>query len=110
MGRFVAAIRAAGGGVIIDGFGRKSVSFTPLKSLKPDFVKVDGSITRKLLSSEVARTKLSAIQRVGTAVGFGVIAECVEEQEVLERLKVLGVGYAQGFGIHTPQAIDALKL
>lgn len=110
VGRFVAAMRAAGGGIIVDGFGRKSVSFTPLKSLQPDFVKIDGSITRKLLSSEVARTKLSAIQRVGAAVGFGVIAECVEEQEVLARLKVLGVGYAQGFGIHTPQAIDALKL
>jgi EAL domain-containing protein (putative c-di-GMP-specific phosphodiesterase class I) len=108
--RFVAAIRAAGGGVIIDGFGRKSVSFTPLKTLQPDFVKIDGSITRKLLSSEVARTKLGAVQRVGVAVGFGVIAECVEEQEVLERLKLMGVGYAQGFGIHTPQAIDALKL
>jgi len=108
--RFVAAIRAGNGGVIVDGFGRKSVSFTPLKSLKPDFVKIDGSITRKLLTSEVARTKLAAVQRVGTAVGFGVIAECVEEQEVLERLKALGVGFAQGFGIHTPQAIDALKL
>lgn len=108
--RFVAAMRAGGGGIVVDGFGRKSVSFTPLKSLQPDFVKIDGSITRKLLSSEVARTKLSAIQRVGAAVGFGVIAECVEEQEVLERLKALGVGYAQGFGIHTPQSIDALKL
>ena len=108
--RFVAALRAAGAGIVIDGFGRKSVSFTPLKSLQPEFVKIDGSITRKLLASEVARTKLAAIQRVGAAVGFGVIAECVEEQEVLERLKALGVGYAQGFGIHTPQAIEALKL
>ncbi len=108
--RFVAAINAAGGGMIIDGFGRRSVSFTPLKTLRPAFVKIDGSITRKLLTSEVARTKLAAVQRVGTAVGFGVIAECVEEPEILVRLKALGVAYAQGFGIHTPQAVDALKL
>ena len=110
VGRFVSAMRAGGGGIVVDGFGRKSVSFTPLKTLAPDFVKIDGSITRKLLTSEVARTKLAAVQRVGAAVGFGVIAECVEEKEVIERLKMMGVGYAQGFGIHTPQAIDALKL
>jgi EAL domain-containing protein (putative c-di-GMP-specific phosphodiesterase class I) len=108
--RFASAIKAAGGGIIIDGFGRKSVSFTPLKTVIPAFVKVDGSITRKVLSNEVARTKLAAVQRVAAAVGFGVIAECVEEPAVLERLKALGVGYAQGFGIHTPQAVDALKL
>jgi EAL domain-containing protein (putative c-di-GMP-specific phosphodiesterase class I) len=108
--RFVAAMKAAGGGIIVDGFGRKSVSFTPLKSLQPAFVKTDGSLTRKVLKSEVARTKLSAVQRVGAAVGFGVIAECVEEPEVLERVKSLGIGYAQGFGIHAPQAVDALKL
>ena len=108
--RFVADLKVAGGGVVIDGFGRKSVSFTPLTSLRPDFVKIDGSITRRLVSSEVARIKLAAVMRVGTAVGFGVIAECIEEQEVLARLKALGVGYAQGFGIHVPQAIEALEL
>src|SRR5579859_7188744 len=77
--RFVTAITSAGGGIIIDGFGRKSVSFTPLKTLRPAFVKIDGSITRKLVSSEVARTKLGAVQRVAAAVGFAVIAECVED-------------------------------
>jgi len=108
--RFVAAINAAGGGVIIDGFGRKSVSFTPLKTLRPAFVKIDGSITRKLISSEVARTKLGAVQRVAAAVGFAIIAECVEEPEVIERLRALGVGYAQGFGIHKPEAVEKLAL
>src|SRR4051812_45846025 len=108
--RFVAAINAAGGGVIIDGFGRKSVSFAPLKTLRPAFVKIDGSITRKLISSEVARTKLAAVQRVAAAVGFAVIAECVEDPQVIERLKSLGVGYAQGFGIHKPEAVDQLAL
>lgn len=108
--RFVAAVKAAGGGIVIDGFGRKSVSFAPLAALQPEFVKVDGSITRKLVSSEGALAKLAAMQRVGAVIGFGVIAECVEEQEVLARLKALGVGYAQGFGVHVPQAIDSLTL
>jgi EAL domain-containing protein (putative c-di-GMP-specific phosphodiesterase class I) len=84
------------------------VSFGPLKSLGAAWVKVDGSIVRKLLTSEVARTKLNAVVRVGQATGVRVIAECVEEREVLDKLKALGVGYAQGFGIVKPQPIDAL--
>jgi EAL domain-containing protein (putative c-di-GMP-specific phosphodiesterase class I) len=106
--RFVAAIKSGGGGAVMDSFGRKSVSFGPLKALAPDFVKVDGAIIRKLLKSEVARTKLSAVMRVGQALPFGVIAECVEEQDVLLRLKAMGVGFAQGFGVHQPQPIDAI--
>jgi EAL domain-containing protein (putative c-di-GMP-specific phosphodiesterase class I) len=106
--RFMKAVKAAGGGAIMDSFGRKSVSFGPVKALAPDFVKVDGSIVRKLLKSEVARTKLSAVMRVGQSVPFGVIAECVEEQDVLLRLKAMGVGFAQGFGVHQPQPIDAI--
>jgi len=72
------------------------------------FVKVDGRITRKVLTSESARSRLNAILRVGERLGFGVIAECVEEQEVLLRLKAMGVGYAQGFGIYQPHPIASL--
>ena len=106
--RFVAAMKIVGAGVLIDGFGHKAVSFTPLKTVGAHFVKVDGSIVRKIMTSEVARTKLNAILRVGQAIDLKVIAECVEEQDVLMRLKSLGVGYAQGFGIVQPQPIDAL--
>ncbi|OGA10358.1 MAG: hypothetical protein A3D95_09285 [Betaproteobacteria bacterium RIFCSPHIGHO2_12_FULL_69_13] len=73
-----------------------------------DFVKVDGSIVRKLLTSEVARTKMNAILRVAESIGIGVVAECVEDQDVLVRLKALGVGYAQGFGVYQPQPIDSI--
>jgi EAL domain-containing protein (putative c-di-GMP-specific phosphodiesterase class I) len=107
--RFVAAMKVVGSGVLIDGFGHKAVSFTPLKTIGAHFVKVDGSIVRKLLTSEVARTKLNAILRVGQAIDLKVIAECVEEQDILMRLKALGVDYAQGFGIVQPQPIDSLS-
>lgn len=107
--RFVSAMKVVGSGVLIDGFGRKAVSFTPLKTVGAHFVKVDGSIVRKLLKSEVALTKLNAILRVGRAIDLQVIAECVEEQAVLAQLKTLGVGYAQGFGIARPQPIETFR-
>ena len=104
-----AALKRIGCGTLIDGFGRKSVSFAPLKTLRVDFIKVDGSITRKLLASGAADTKYKAILRVGEALGIGVIAECVEDQDVLVRLKALGTGYAQGFGIAHPHPIGSIS-
>jgi EAL domain-containing protein (putative c-di-GMP-specific phosphodiesterase class I) len=51
---------------------------------------------------------MNAMLRVGEALGFALIAECVEDQDVLLRLKAMGVAYAQGFGIYQPHPIDAL--
>jgi EAL domain-containing protein (putative c-di-GMP-specific phosphodiesterase class I) len=105
--RFATAIKSIGGGLLIDGFCRRAVSFAPLKALRVDYVKVDGSVVRKLLTSGVAATKMNAILRVAEATGLGVVAECVEGEDVLARLKALGVGFAQGFGVHPPHPIDA---
>lgn len=106
--RFAAAVRAYGGGVLIDGFCRRAVSFSPFKNLRPTYVKVDGTVTRKLLASEAAQTKVRAVVRVAEALGIGVVAECVEDQDLLARLKALDVGYAQGFGVFQPQPIESV--
>ncbi len=55
-----------------------------------------------------ALAKLKAVVRVGEVINVEVLAECVEEQDVLVRLKALGVGFAQGFGIAEPFAIGKL--
>jgi EAL domain-containing protein (putative c-di-GMP-specific phosphodiesterase class I) len=104
--RFSAAVKSIGCRLLFDGFGRRSVSFEPLKTLRVDYVKVDGVIIRKLASSDVARSKLNAISRVGEVIGVGVIGECVEDENVIGLLKTAGVGFAQGFGIAAPQAIE----
>ena len=104
--RFASAVKAYGGGLLIDGFCRRSVSFAPLKSLRVDYLKVDGSVIRKVLANAAAQAKLKAVVRVAEALRAGVVAECVEEQDVLVRLKALDVGYAQGFGVHQPQPLE----
>ena len=48
--------------------------------------------------------------RVAQALGIGVVAECVEDQDVLLRLKAFDVGYAQGFGVFQPQPIEQFAL
>jgi EAL domain-containing protein (putative c-di-GMP-specific phosphodiesterase class I) len=106
--KFAADIRAIGCGLMVSGFGRRTATFLPLKTLRPDYVKVDGVIVRKLLTAPAAEAKLRAILRVGEVMGFQVIAEMVEEQDILVRLKALGVGFAQGFGVEQPQPIAKL--
>ena len=103
--RFAAAAKQLGCLTLIDGFGQRSVSFAPLKTLRPDYVKVDGSIVRNILRSEVALAKLGAVVRVGEVIGVRVIGECVEETDILSKLAAMGVGYAQGFGIARPAPI-----
>jgi len=107
---FTRAYHALGGQVLVDGFGRRAVSTAIIRQLGVDFVKVDGSITRKIVKSDVARNKMNAVLRASQSLRFGVVAECVEEQAVLSRLKQLGVGYAQGFGIFQPHPIEKIAV
>jgi len=106
--RFAAGMKAAGCGLTLDGFARRSVSFELLKALKVDYVKADGAIVRNILRSGSAASKLKAILHAGQATGVKVIAECVEEDRILASLKLLKVGFAQGFGIRRPEPIDEL--
>ena len=93
----------------MSGFGRRSASFKALKALRPDVVKMDGVITRKLLATPSSEPKLRAILRVSEVMKFATVAEMVEDQDILLRLKALGVRFAQGFGIRQPHAIDMLS-
>jgi EAL domain-containing protein (putative c-di-GMP-specific phosphodiesterase class I) len=102
---FARAVRGIGCKVIIDGFARRSVSFVALKDLQPNYVKVDGSVVRKIGESSVAQLKLKAIARVCGVAGIGMIAECVEEERIVAQLTKMSVGFAQGFGIAVPRPI-----
>lgn len=104
--RFSAAIKAIGCGVMIDSFARSALPYASLKSLKVDFVKVDGSTVRNVLKSADALARLNAVLRVGEVTGIGVIAECIEDQQVLDCVISLGAGWAQGYGIVKPYPIE----
>jgi EAL domain-containing protein (putative c-di-GMP-specific phosphodiesterase class I) len=102
------ALQFAGCRVLIDSFGATPDSLSYLKQLRADLVKLDGAIVRKLMAGGAARKLVDAVLRIANAVGFEVIGSCVEEQDVLARLKALGVGYVQGFGVHQPGPLEKL--
>jgi EAL domain-containing protein (putative c-di-GMP-specific phosphodiesterase class I) len=106
--RFAAELKGIGCGLLLDGFARRSMSFEPLRTLRADFVKVDGTLVRNIRRSAGAAAKLKAILRAGALAGVEVIAECVEDDKILSALQLLKMGYAQGFGVGKPQPIDEL--
>lgn len=108
VGGFAASARAIGCRLTVDGFGHRSVSLAPLKTIRPDFVKVDGVIIRSLHSSLTSRNKLNAIVRIAKVIGAGVIGGWVEKNENLALLRTSGAQYAQGFLIQIPAPIKLI--
>jgi EAL domain-containing protein (putative c-di-GMP-specific phosphodiesterase class I) len=107
--RLCATVGSLGAGVLIDGFGRGNDPVSILRLPCLQYVKLHGSLTRNLATDEAALLKVNALLALASARGIGAIAESVEDEEVLARLRVLKVRYAQGFGVCVPQAIDLIS-
>ncbi|MBK5105037.1 MAG: EAL domain-containing protein, partial [Burkholderiales bacterium] len=101
--RLASELKPAGCLFTLDGFGRSGISFEHVKALPLDYLKIDGSIILQILRVPEALAKVRAIQRVSNVIGLRTIAEMVESDESLERLRAVGVNYAQGFGIAQPR-------
>jgi EAL domain-containing protein (putative c-di-GMP-specific phosphodiesterase class I) len=59
-----------------------------------------------MLRDDVQLAKVTAINRVAKQIGVKTVAECVENDEIVAKLKELGVDYAQGFGISQPRLLE----
>ncbi len=105
---FMNRIKALGCRFALDDFGSGFSTFAYLKNLPIDYLKIDGSLVRHLNTDSVDLEMVRAINEIGHAVGAKTIAEFVENTEITQALKRLGVDYAQGFGLQKPQALDLL--
>jgi len=86
----------------IDDFGSGHSSYTYLKTLPVDYIKIDGSFIRNLSKDVVDRTIVSSIVQIARATGKQTIAEHVEDSATMDLLVELGVDYAQGFYVGKP--------
>lgn len=99
----VRKIRQCGCRVAISGFGRDRVLFDLFRDFQVDFLKIDGSIIFNILRDPAALAKLVAINSVAKKTGVKTIAELVESEETIVKLRELGIDFAQGFGISRPR-------
>lgn len=100
--RFIKALKSMGCRFSLDDFGVGFTSFTYLKELDVDYIKIDGSFIRRLHENYNDQLFVKAIVDVARGMGIKTVAEFVESEETLQLLKEYGVDYAQGYLIGKP--------
>lgn len=88
------------------GFGRDIVSFKVLKDVQVRFLRIDSRIVLQALRGKSAVARLEAISHVARSLGIGTIAEFVESDAVIAKLREIGIDDAQGLGIASPMPLE----
>jgi len=102
---FMQTLKKLGCMFSLDDFGSGLSSFTYLKNLPVDFLKIDGQFVSNVVDDSVDESMVKAISEVGHAMGIETIAERVETKEVLDKLGTLGIEFAQGYYIARPASV-----
>ncbi len=98
----MAALKRHGSQFALDDFGSGLSSFHYLKTLPVDYLKIDGSFVKDMLDHPSDGALVAAINQMGHALGIQTVAEYAHSQAIVERLRELGVDYAQGYFFGQP--------
>ena len=103
--RFIGVLHGMGCKFALDDFGRGLGSFSNLKNLTMDFLKIDGSFMRNLARDSVNQAMVAAMIKLARTLDFKVVAEQVEDESSLEAARKMGVDFVQGYVISRPQPL-----
>ncbi|GGK65701.1 EAL domain-containing protein [Amphritea balenae] len=106
--KFINALKAYGCQFSLDDFGSGLSSFAYLKNLPVDNLKIDGLFVKGIVEDELDLAMVKSINDIGHVMGKTTIAEFVENEEICELLRGIGVDYGQGYGLGRPQPLDQL--
>jgi diguanylate cyclase (GGDEF)-like protein/PAS domain S-box-containing protein len=100
--RFIAVLHGMGSEFALDDFGSGLSSFSTLKTLPMDYLKIDGSFIRNLAGDTVNQAMVAAMIELSRSLNFRIVAEQVEDQPSLDAVKRMGIDFVQGFIIGKP--------
>jgi diguanylate cyclase (GGDEF)-like protein/PAS domain S-box-containing protein len=103
--QFINDLRNLGCRFALDDFGSGMSSFAYLKNLPVDYLKIDGGFIKNIVTDPIDFVMVEAIHQIGQVMGIQTIAEFVENDAILEKVTMLGVTYAQGYGIDKPSPL-----
>ena len=104
--RLMGELAARGVRFALDDFGTGMSSYGYLKELPVAFLKIDGKLVKDLVNDPLDLAMVESINQVGHVMGIQTVAEGVASAAVVERLKALGVDYAQGNWISPPRPLE----
>ena len=104
--RFVGVLHGMGCQFALDDFGSGVGSFSNLKNLPMDYLKIDGSFMRNLAADSVNQAMVAAMIKLARTLNFKVIAEQVEDAAALDAVRRMGVDYVQGYAVGRPQPLS----
>ncbi len=105
---FIEQVRALGVRIALDDFGAGASSFGYLKTLNVDLLKIDGQFIKDLIDDPLDDAAVRCFVDVARVIGVKTVAEFVDRLEVLQRVREIGIDYAQGFLLHRPEPIEAV--
>ncbi len=104
--RFVEEVKGLGVKIAIDDFGSGYSNFERLAYYQPDILKIDGSLVKNLKDSEYSRNLVEAIVSFSKRQGLETVAEFVENEEMLNTVRRMGIDYSQGYFLGKPQPME----